>query len=344
VHDLRERGGEVVLAAKSATPEDLDASVEQLAAALEVDDVEVAGCAAALCGRLVGLGAWPDSLARPLLKRLPEVIVAAVRFEQRCHAEADAASREAAAVASGGAEVGGRRVPVRVMQAVAAADAAAAGAWRALESWCLVAITLLTHHTAYLRQAKVCGRLRAAVEQLAASGTRFLDLLLRTLEDERLLVLYPPQRCGFWVRLRHVVDNFQLHVLLAHELCGEAGLPGKRPSPEAVAVMRGDGPQHLPAERSKGVFNLYQWTVLQRNGSLPSYPQREHWVWNQGTPADIGLWVGTRVLVLGPPLYERSWETARVFDALGAEVELVDTLTPREAKGWLKKLGRAERP
>jgi hypothetical protein len=121
-----------------------------------------------------------------------------------------------------------------------------------------------------------------------------------------------------------VADNFQLHTLLADALITQRGLfrrkgppwgiPGKRAPPAAVATMRGDGPQSIDRP-STGVWNLYNWTVLDEEGRLspPAKDDPKHWIWNEGMPADILPFEGQRIILLGPPAYLRWWNTARAI-------------------------------
>jgi hypothetical protein len=111
-----------------------------------------------------------------------------------------------------------------------------------------------------------------------------------------------------------------------------------------VAVARGDGPQTANAP-SKGAWNLYQWTAVDNAGKLPSGLERlETWVWNEGTPSDITPFNGIRVLLLGPPAVERSWNTARTFDRLRAYVRVEHTLTLEEVDNWMARFAAGAAP
>ena len=47
-----------------------------------------------------------------------------------------------------------------------------------------------------------------------------------------------------------------------------------------------------------------------------------YWIWNEGVPADIPTFEGTRVVLLGPPPYERSWNSVRRFPDLAVDLHL----------------------
>lgn len=128
------------------------------------------------------------------------------------------------------------------------------------------------------------------------------------------------------------------------------GLPGERPSPEVLRMARGEGPQEIDGS-VRGVWNLLQWTALDGQKRLPTGSGREedgiisfegggveHWVWNEGVPADIACFESTRVLLLGPPAYERSWNANRHFGALKAYVTVESEMPAGEATAFLNRL------
>lgn len=181
-----------------------------------------------------------------------------------------------------------------------------------------------------------------ASERRAPPHAEFLAGMLQVLDGERLLVLHPGAGRGFEVAITGVADNFQLHTLLGAALVPR-GLPGQAPAAAVAACARGEGPQEAEGA-ALGVFNLLHWTALAPDGTLPPDAASEHWVWNEGAPADIRPFEGRRVVVLGPPPYERSWNAARLFDAMRADATVERELDAAEVQAWLRKLGGAPRP
>jgi hypothetical protein len=184
-------------------------------------------------------------------------------------------------------------------------------------------------------------------------GARCLDTLFAVLEGERLLVLVPAAGRALRVRVAGLADVFQLHTLLADALhrwrqpgflawlsFWRTPLVLWPPDPLAVEVARGTGPQE-GAGSVKGVWNLYAWTALGPDGRLRPELDEDDVVWNEGRPADIPAFEGTRVLLLGPPAYPRAWSNTRFFSALPAEVVVEAELPGDEAAGWLGRLGAA---
>ena len=233
--------------------------------------------------------------------------------------------------------------------AAAAQSPEEARCWEALEQWCLPAIALLTRDPALRLQARERTALRQAVDALDDEGAHFLGRLLAVPPELELLVLHPPTAQGYRVRARGVVDNFQLHALLADALIREGsagpegGLAGKRPPAAVAAVFRGEGPQETDGQ-CEGVWNLYNWTALGPDGALLADPPLEHWVWGEGTPAEVLPFEGTPALLLGPASYARSWPAARTFDALPAGLELLEVLAATTVKDWLTRMAGAPRP
>ncbi|MFI5803129.1 hypothetical protein [Streptomyces sp. NPDC051561] len=139
---------------------------------------------------------------------------------------------------------------------------------------------------------------------------------LRVLDAEPLVVLHRETGAGFLVRIGGIGDNFQLHTLLADALVGGGHLPGRPPSPDAVAVCRDAEGQVL----TQGSFNL-----LGADGA---------WIWNEGDPADIPPVRGTRVLALDPEPYTRSWPAGRYFPGMSGDLVLERVLGREESQGW----------
>jgi predicted transposase YbfD/YdcC/predicted RNase H-like HicB family nuclease len=103
-------------------------------------------------------------------------------------------------------------------------------------------------------------------------------------------------------------------------------------------VVRGQGPQQIE-ESIKGAWNLYEWRAVQDGLELPDSSDYcvECWIWNEGTPDDIPVLGGRRVILLGPPSYDRQWEAQRIFERLPADVVVEKVLTKDEVQQWLQQ-------
>ncbi|WP_354604817.1 hypothetical protein [Streptomyces panacea] len=97
-------------------------------------------------------------------------------------------------------------------------------------------------------------------------------------------------------------------------------MPGDSPTAEAIAMCRDKDGQTLTV----GTYNL----------SAPD----GSWIWNEGTPSDIPVVDGARLLVLDPPPYERSWPAGRYFPGMSGDLVLERVLGRDEAESWYARV------
>ena len=135
---------------------------------------------------------------------------------------------------------------------------------------------------------------------------------------------------GYRVIISGIGDNFQLHTLLAASLIGEEQrgmIPGQPPAPAEIAAAS-EG-EVAPPDGIKGNFNL-----------VDAYGA---WIWNEGRPADIPRLEGTRVVVIDPPPYERTWNAGRAYPLMRPSVTVTAILPAAEAARWLSKVKKPSR-
>jgi hypothetical protein len=70
----------------------------------------------------------------------------------------------------------------------------------------------------------------------------------------------------------------------------------------------------------------------------------EDWVWNEGRPADIPPFEGTRVVVAGSETVRRNWNIQRTVEAPPADVRLGRELCEPEVRALVRRLEQAVRP
>lgn len=266
------------------------------------------GMLAVMVGACVERGAEAGACAAYVFEGLAEALEAAGEFCRRWEA-------------TGGGEFPdteeGEPEPAVVERV---GDDAAAG-WWTLQQWEMASVAMLNHAAvrtgldADLR-ARLFRALRA-VEEASGHDFKCLAYALLVLDDEPLVVLHRPSGTGYAMRMSGIGDNFQLHTLLAGVLVGGGHVTGRAPSAQEVAVCR-DAPGQAP---TTGAFNLVT-------------PGGE-WVWNEGTPTDIPVVDGVRLLVLDPPPYERSWPAGRFFPHMTGELVLERVLDTDETRTWL---------
>lgn len=184
---------------------------------------------------------------------------------------------------------------------------------------------------------------RSRANDGALGGQSFLTDMLRVLDDEPLVVIHPAEGKGYALRISGVADNFQLHTLLAGELIGDGRLNGEPPNERVLALARGVGE---PSGRlhARGSFNLWHWTGLRADGTLPEgQTGSEHWIWNEGVPADVRAFEGTRVVLLSPPPYSRGWNAGRRFAHMPVECDVERELSANEVRDLLVRMANAPR-
>ncbi|MER7492033.1 hypothetical protein ABT033_05175 [Streptomyces pharetrae] len=291
-----------------AGPHEVAQAAPRLAALLPEVPRGPRGTVAVIVGACVERGADPLACAPAVFAELAETLAAVGEFCERW------------------AQTGGGEFPdpqdgeagPALFDRVGAEEALA---WFSLPQWEMASVALLNH-----RQVRTAldGSLRTrllralhAVREATGHDTKCLTYALLVLDDEPLVVLHRPTGTGYAMRMSGIGDNFQLHTLLADVLVGGGQVPGRAPSAQEAAVCRDVPGQVL----TTGSFNLMT-------------PGGE-WVWNEGTPSDIPVVDGVRLLVLDPPPYERSWPAGRFFPGMRGDLVLERVLDAAETRRWL---------
>ncbi|MFF5304138.1 hypothetical protein ACFY5F_32735 [Streptomyces sp. NPDC013161] len=263
---------------------------------------------AVLVGACVERGADPGVCAPQIFQGLVEAVGVAQEFCERW-------------AATGGGDFPEPDPAALTEAALERVGQDAAVGWITLPQWEMASNAMLNHHVVRttLPPEVRLGLLRALHEIREASRHEFkcLRYALLVLDDEPLLVLHRPTGTGYLLRMTGIGDNFQLHTLLADVLIGGGHVPGQAPSAQEAAVCR-DVPGQVP---TTGAFNLVN-------------PSGE-WVWNEGTPTDIPVVDGIRVLVIDPAPYRRGWPAGRFFPGMTGDLVLERVLGADEAGEWL---------
>ena len=290
-----------------ATDEEFHEAGPRLAALLPQVPPGPSGLVAVLIGACVERGASATDCAPRIFDGLAEALGAAGEFCARWEA-------------TGGGEM---PEPDSVDQeALQRVGQDAAVGWSTLPQWEMASVAMLNHPA--VRTGPGAARrtelLRALhpVQEAAGHDFKCLHYALLVLDDEPLIVLHRPTGTGYALRMSGIGDNFQLHTLLADALVGGGHVPGHAPSAQEVAMCR-DAPGQVP---TTGSFNL-------------ATPGGE-WVWNQGTPSDIPVVDGVRLLVLDPPPYPRGWPAGRFFPGMAGDLVLERVLDRAETGRWLE--------
>ncbi|TNY38854.1 hypothetical protein [Thermomonospora catenispora] len=204
--------------------------------------------------------------------------------------------------------------------------------WFAMPQFTLSARTMLA--TSPMVRGAVSDRERrssvfAELEQYFAPAGWTAELL-RVLDGERLLVLDRASRRGWTVTISGIGDNFQLHTLLGGALVGHPdGLPGEAADPRWISCF-------TSGEVEPGTPPVVGWwNLVDAHGD---------WIWNEGVPADIPAVNGTRVVVLDPPSYQRSWNPGRRHPLMTASLTVEGQHTADDLAGWWAHIAEAKEP
>ena len=310
---------------------------------------DLAAMIALYCGAMVERGLDPSVALPSMLDRLEQqVLPDAIRFVATCRGAAEDDLEPTPEVADPGAEPE-QPDPILTHGARMAELVPLQGqSFQALESLSRAAAAMLTRSAPMRQLAWSRPEFRLLLDQLGGQygHAGMLWTVAHVLDDEPLVVLHPAQGKGYQVRISGLADNFQLHTLLADALIGRFAprwLRGNRPTSAEVAAA-GSGPidQANPGAPTRGNFNLWTYRGLQRDAPLPDAGDHSaHWVWNEGVPADIPLFEGTRVVLLGPPPYPQSWTTTRKFPQMAGRLQVEDDLSRGETRAWLERISRA---
>ncbi|MDH5493112.1 MAG: hypothetical protein OEY14_14250, partial [Myxococcales bacterium] len=301
-----------------------------------VQDADGVAMVALTAGSLVEHGAPAEALGEVLLAQLPEVLRAARRYADRCasgptppHPVGD---DDPIVAQIDGIEIGAARFRAHLER-----DPGGGAALAYLSEWALPTIAALSRSRALLTRAAGDAQLRALVAALAESRAGWLHTLLGVQLGAPWLVLLPELGRGFRTRVDGVTSNWDLHALLADALI-PLGVPGRANPRAAMAILRGEP---LACERDfiEGSWELYDHRAAPHFGVEPPMIPEEFSVPGEGRPADIPDFEGERVLLLGAARLERSWSMGRPFEALRADVEVLEELAPAEVRAALVRLG-----
>lgn len=185
------------------------------------------------------------------------------------------------------------------------------------------------------RVARATPGLRAAALGLAPACPAAKDLaeLLAVPDDEVVTVLHPALGLGFRCTVSGVADTGQFHVLMLDAAADL--LPGPRVMQRFVAAYRDVNPTSAAGVTmlAEGRFQMYAAGAVRADGSLPGdFGGSDHWLWPHTPLSAVPACGGERIVLLGPPAYRATWEVARRFPALPAEVRVLETLDAAQVR------------
>jgi hypothetical protein len=375
VEELNDHSQKLAKLYSKATSREVNDSLGRFASLFPDVPLVALGHVAITCGSLVERGGDPEIAGPALLQRLSRVNETATDFYHRCRALAESDAELIEELRAEAAENAGEDIDANTLTAaVVIDDHVASQGWQKLAQRFGPALfkahpaSVLGHMAeeffrlgliAHLSRSK---SLRGAAreqsqlleqtlkaDEAASTHRSFLGIMLQVLDDEPLLVVHVQQRKGFDSRIAGIADNFQLHTLLAGAIIGSPAkgmVTGEAPSKRAVAECRDSAVGRGGGDNVTGAFNLWNWGALQPDGRLPDGQTEgsDHWIWNEGCPADIVPFEGRRVVLLGPPPYVRHWRAGRAFLGMVGELTVERRLSEAEVADCLNRLTRAANP
>jgi hypothetical protein len=302
-------------ALEKATPSQRNEVLLLMTARVREWPMSRASIAALGAGALVEAGASPEPLHAAILERLPALFADAARFASLVAGTVEEEEDEEPDEDADELWLGRRRVTQGVLDEIREGDPDAAWAWFALDHFCSAAIAAVGDDPGRLRDLRRFGPELDALAEVNAAASTLRDVR-DTMVGERVVLVDGASGRVFELEVGHVGSNFDLHegasAALASSL-GHRGVPGT------------------------GTWNVYDWRAVAHDVTRPADVPRERWVWNEGRPAEIPKFEGVRVLVVGPPSYERTWNAGTA----GRSVRLRRELTAAEAAALLQRLGVA---
>jgi hypothetical protein len=328
---VRQAAQDFIAAAPSADPDETGAALAILGAAFALPPTDHVRRVLTSAGALVERGADATPLIEPVVEFLQRVTPLAAQFNQVCAAQVDDDADDP--------DMAFRQVAEQ--QRIGMPEAATA--WSALEALYLPAIAVLAASPA--ARARSCALARSMGEMSEDNaGASWLSPMLRVLDREPILVLEPDTALGLVGRMSGISSNFQLHVLLMDVFPRSEPRRAPRVSQQVADIVRGNVSEQQYEAVIAGCWNLHAWTALRRDGRLsPGHDNTstDHWIWNEGVPADIPVFDCYRVVVLGPTSYVRSFFAQRDFRGLHADIEVERLLAAAEVGAWVARFAQA---
>jgi len=192
------------------------------------------------------------------------------------------------------------------------------------------------------RAARATAGLYEAANAIAGElpAAKQLAELLRMPEGEAIRVIHPGCVAGFRLLTFGVATVNQFHTLFADRIPGDparGGIPGVRPSPEAVNAA-GEVDPLGEAAFARTRFRFLRPAALQADGTLPEgFHASDHWYWGHESLAEFPLENGERIVLADDPAFEELKPVERRFPRLSADVEILDVMPRAEVESWLRQ-------
>jgi hypothetical protein len=326
----RQAAQDFIDASRGADASEVRTALELFGEAYSYPRTDKLPLALSAAGSLVERGADPTPLVTPVVEFLQRVTPLAEDFHDACIAQIP--------VDADDVDTAFRQAAVRLRSEMPEA----AEAWEALEALYVPVIAVLAASpVARVRSQSIT--LKMDHLRTHNAGASWLLPMLMVLDGEPILAIEPDTGLGLVGRISGISSNFQLHVLLMDIFPQSDVRSGRRISQKAADIVRGRVADQQDDAPLVGHWNLHAWTALQATGGLPRdhhQSSTDHWIWNEGVPAEIPVFHGYRVIVLGPASYPRSFFAQRDFRGLYADIDVERLLSPDEVNAWVQRFSQ----
>ncbi|NOU33386.1 MAG: hypothetical protein HOO96_36275, partial [Polyangiaceae bacterium] len=120
-------------------------------------------------------------------------------------------------------------------------------------------------------------------------------------------------------------------------LAGPHGFPGEPPSAAAIAAST-DGSSEDGGEAVESDWQLAHWMGLREGGVIDDQDHDRSWIWNEGFPAEISAFEGSRTVLVGPSRIQRGWRAGRIFSGMKGRVEVLGAMPEPEVRALLGRI------
>ena len=328
--------GQLLRTALESDLTERQAALEQLARAFAISSGKRATCLSVICGALIEHGCPPEPLASPLFLRIGELLPQVIELYDLCAAHSQESTSEVDRDDS-------ESQFLMVLEQHRDPFPALYRAWHDLDRFAPAVIAVLSTSPQWRSMAQCFQeQLKHIMDRHQAA--RWLVRLLAVVEGA-LLLIEPATFSGWQARMSGIADNYQLQTLLLAALTDHATSIPVPPSPSAIDVARGIGPQQSSDEVS-GRWDFYSWQAVQADLQLPEIEHplaRKYKILDTGLPAEIPLFAGQRVLLLGPRTQHPHWVSQRPFGHLKADLHYEHALSPDSCRDWLQRMYQQRR-
>jgi hypothetical protein len=329
---VRRAAQDFIDASRKADASELHTALEILSGAYSLPPTGHLPMALTTAGALVERGANPTPLVAPVVEFLKRVTPPAADFHDACIAQIPPDADEE------DEDETFRQIAVRLRSEMPEA----AAAWAALETlYAPVIAVLAASPTARTQSRSIAPKMDQLREH--NDGASWMAPMLMVLDREPILAIEPDTGLGLVGRMSGISSSFQLHVLLMDIFPQSDVRSDRRISQKAGDIVRGRVKDQQDDAPLVGRWNMHAWTALRGAGELPHDHDESSirsWIWNEGVPADIPVFDGYRVVVLGPASYARSFFAQREFLGLRADIEVERLLSADEVNAWVKRFSQ----